>query len=321
MSHLDELGVLRPAVDPAAWSASLLANDLGMILLRYQIAVVLGTDPLAGEGLATWSEQVLDVYAHGIMADSAGGEVASASSVVQTESLAKEFANGRGVHGIDIEVRQGEIFGFLGPNGAGKSTTIRVPLGMAHPTSGHADVLGFDPQKQRTEVLERVGYLPGELALHPRLTGRAHLERMASLRGLHDTTRRDELAERFGANLDRQVRSMSKGERQKIGILLAFMHRPELLVLDEPTSGLDPVMQDQFAKLMRESPPTTAPPSSSPRTSSRRCSASSAASPSSRTVGWSSPTRSTACAADRPARSSSASPTRCTVRRSSGSTA
>ncbi len=175
------------------------------------------------------------------------------SSVVQTESLAKEFANGRGVHGIDIEVRQGEIFGFLGPNGAGKSTTIRVLLGMAHPTSGHAHVLGFDPQKQRTEVLERVGYLPGELALHPRLTGRAHLERMASLRGLHDTTRRDELAERFGANLDRQVRSMSKGERQKIGILLAFMHRPELLVLDEPTSGLDPVMQDQFAKLMRES--------------------------------------------------------------------
>ena len=174
------------------------------------------------------------------------------SFVVQTDSLAKEFANGRGVHGIDIEVRQGEIFGFLGPNGAGKSTTIRVLLGMARPTSGTAHVLGSIPEATDRGPRTASATSPASSRCTPASpvapTSNAWPRCVACA-----PTRRDELAERFGADLDRQVRSMSKGERQKIGILLAFMHRPELLVLDEPTSGLDPVMQDQFAQLMRES--------------------------------------------------------------------
>lgn len=173
--------------------------------------------------------------------------------VISATSLAKEFTNGRGVHGIDLEVDQGEIFGFLGPNGAGKSTTIRVLLGMTRATSGTARVLDLDPRRDHVALLQRVGYLPGELALYPRLTGREHLHRLGAMRGFRDVTRRDELVERFGAHLDQPVHSLSKGERQKIGIVLAFMHRPDLLVLDEPTSGLDPLMQDEFAKLLRES--------------------------------------------------------------------
>ena len=174
------------------------------------------------------------------------------TAAIEVHRLAKEFAAGRGVHGIDLSIETGEVHGFLGPNGAGKSTTIRMLLGMSRPTSGTARVLGLDPRRDRVALLARVGYLPGELALHPRLTGREHLDRVASARGLHDLTRRDALVERFGASIDRPVHALSKGERQKIGIVLAFVHRPELLVLDEPTSGLDPLMQDEFARLMGE---------------------------------------------------------------------
>lgn len=174
------------------------------------------------------------------------------SYAIEAHQLAKEFANDRGVHGIDIVVEPGEVHGFLGPNGAGKSTTIRMLLGMSRPTSGSARVVGLDPRRDRVDLLARTGYLPGELALYPRLTGRDHLERIASARGLRDVSRRDALIDRFGASIDRPVHSMSKGERQKIGIVLAFMHRPELLVLDEPTSGLDPLMQAEFARLMTE---------------------------------------------------------------------
>ena len=171
---------------------------------------------------------------------------------IEVHQLAKEFANGRGVHGIDLAIETGEVHGFLGPNGAGKSTTIRLLLGMSRATSGSARVLGLDPRHDRVELLARSGYLPGELALYPRLTGRDHLDRVASARDMRDVSRRDALIERFDASIDRPVHSMSKGERQKIGIVLAFMHRPELLVLDEPTSGLDPLMQAEFARLMTE---------------------------------------------------------------------
>lgn len=174
------------------------------------------------------------------------------TAAIEMHRLAKEFAGGRGVHGIDLSIETGEVHGFLGPNGAGKSTTIRMLLGLTRPSSGRARVLGLDPRRDRVDLLARVGYLPGELALHPRLTGRHHLERVASARRMGDTTLRDALIDRFGASIDRPVRAMSKGERQKIGIVLAFMHRPELLVLDEPTSGLDPLMQDEFARLMAE---------------------------------------------------------------------
>lgn len=174
------------------------------------------------------------------------------TAAIEIRDLRKEFANGRGVHGIDLSIDAGEVHGFLGPNGAGKSTTIRVLLGMTRPTGGSTRVLGLHPHTDRVSLLARIGYLPGELALHPRLTGRDHLDRVATARHLVDTTRREELVERFGARIDRPVRALSKGERQKIGIVLAFMHRPELLVLDEPTSGLDPLMQDEFARLVAE---------------------------------------------------------------------
>jgi ABC-2 type transport system ATP-binding protein len=172
--------------------------------------------------------------------------------VVVTEQLTRRFGGVRGVTGIDVRVGAGEVFGFLGPNGAGKSTTIRLLLGLYRPTSGRVRVLGCDPGADAVALHRRVGYLPGDLALYPRLTGRQHLERFAAARGLTDRSYRDELVERFGAEIDRPVRTLSKGNRQKIGLVLAFMHRPELLVLDEPTSGLDPLLQDEFVRLVRE---------------------------------------------------------------------
>ena len=144
------------------------------------------------------------------------------------------------------------MFGFLGPNGAGKSTTIRLLLGLIRPTSGTARVFGLDPVRDAVAVHRRIGYLAGDLALFPRLTGRQHLDRLGHSRSVADSRYRDELVERFGVELDRPVRVLSKGNRQKIGLLLAFLHRPDLLVLDEPTTGLDPLLQQEFGRLVRE---------------------------------------------------------------------
>ena len=172
--------------------------------------------------------------------------------VVSAENLTKTFGTHRGIVGVDVSVAEGDIFGFLGPNGSGKSTTIRLLTGLSHPTSGTAKVFGLDPIVDAVEIHRRVGYLPGELALHPRLTGQEHVDFAAKVRGLHDRSFVDELVDRFQVDLERPTRTLSKGNRQKIGILLAVMHRPELVILDEPTSGLDPLMQDEFERLMRE---------------------------------------------------------------------
>ena len=174
------------------------------------------------------------------------------TALITADGLTKTFGPHRGVSDLQFEVHGGEVYGFLGPNGAGKSTTIRLLLGLYHPTAGTAEVFGLDARRDAVAIHARVGYLPGELALHPRLTGRAHVEFAARVRGLRDRTLLDHLVERFGVVLDRPVRTLSKGNRQKIGVVLALMHRPELLILDEPTSGLDPLMQDEFARLMRE---------------------------------------------------------------------
>ncbi len=174
------------------------------------------------------------------------------TDAVSASRLTKTFGSRRGVVDVDLRVRRGEVFGFLGPNGAGKSTTIRLMLGLYRPTAGEITVLGRDPLLDGVAMRAKVGYLPGELALFPRLTGREHLEWFSRARAMRSTTYRDELVERFTVELDRPVRALSKGNRQKIGIVLAFMHRPELLVLDEPTSGLDPLLQDEFAQLLRE---------------------------------------------------------------------
>jgi len=174
------------------------------------------------------------------------------TAVITADGLTKTFGMNRGVDGLQFEVTKGEVFGFLGPNGSGKSTTIRLLLGLYHPTSGTSTVFGQDPMHNAPEILRQSGYLPGELALHPRLTGRQHIDFVAHARVMNDRTVQDALVERFNVILDRPTRTLSKGNRQKIGIVLAFMHRPDLLVLDEPTSGLDPLMQNEFQKLVRE---------------------------------------------------------------------
>ncbi|WP_327443194.1 ABC transporter ATP-binding protein [Pedococcus sp.] len=167
--------------------------------------------------------------------------------------LTKRFGEHRGIEDINLQICPGEVFGFLGPNGAGKSTTIRLAVGLTHPTAGSVRALGMDPVRDGARLRRDVGYLPGELALFARLTGKETLERFCRARGLTDTTYRDQLVERFGAELDRPVRMLSKGNRQKLGLVLAFMHRPRLLVLDEPTSGLDPLLQEEFTRLLAES--------------------------------------------------------------------
>jgi len=153
---------------------------------------------------------------------------------------------------LDLRVEPGEVFGYLGPNGAGKSTTIRLLLGLIEPSGGTATLFGLDSWRQVVEAHRRVGYLPGDLRLSDRLTGREQLESLARLRGGVDERLRAALCERLGVVLDRPIRQLSKGNRQKLGIVQAFMHRPELVVLDEPTTGLDPLLQSEVRALIRE---------------------------------------------------------------------
>lgn len=176
----------------------------------------------------------------------------SAQPAIATSGLSKDYGSGRGLFGLDLEVEQGEVFGFLGPNGAGKSTTIRLLLDLIKPTSGSARVLGLDTANQSLAIRRRVGFLPGDLALYPKLTGRAVLDYLGQLRGRVDRRLRDSLAERFDADLDRPVRQLSTGNRQKLGLIQAFMHEPELLILDEPIAGLDPLVQQSFHALLGE---------------------------------------------------------------------
>ena len=181
-----------------------------------------------------------------------GGGAAPAGAAILTSRLSKDYGAGRGLFELDLEVNRGEVFGFLGPNGAGKSTTMRLLLGLIRPTAGTAQVLGLDVVGDSLEARRRIGFLPGDLALYPRLTGRQLLDFLAALRGGTDQRYRDALIERFGAEVDRPVRELSTGNRQKLGLVQAFMHRPELLILDEPISGLDPLVQQSFHALLRE---------------------------------------------------------------------
>jgi ABC-2 type transport system ATP-binding protein len=178
--------------------------------------------------------------------------VTGQSLAIETSGLTKVYGSTRAVSDLSLDVRRGEIFGFLGPNGAGKTTTIRLLLALQRPSGGSATVLGLDARRDRLEIHRRVGYLPGELALYPRMTGRQHIDWFGRARGLADLSFAGELARRFDASLDRPIRDLSTGNRQKLGLVLAFMHRPQLLILDEPTSGLDPLMQHAFEQLVRE---------------------------------------------------------------------
>lgn len=174
------------------------------------------------------------------------------TAVIAIDGLVKDYGDVRALDGVDLEVREGEIFGFIGPNGAGKSTTIRILLDLLRPTSGTVRVLGEDPRAGGPRLRARLGYLPGELVLEGTATARRLLEHLAQVRGGRGAERIAPLAERFRLELDRPVRTLSKGNKQKVGVVQALMHRPALALLDEPTSGLDPLLQQEFVTLIRE---------------------------------------------------------------------
>jgi ABC-2 type transport system ATP-binding protein len=173
-------------------------------------------------------------------------------SVIRTETLTKYYGSHRGIVDVDLEVQQGEIFGFLGPNGAGKTTTIRILLDLIRPTSGRAFVFGVETSADPPAIHRRTGYLPGEFALFDRLTGGQTIEYFANLRGGVDRLYQADLIARFDLDPSRRYREYSRGNKQKVGLVIALQHRPELLVLDEPTAGLDPLVQQTFFQLLRE---------------------------------------------------------------------
>jgi len=175
-----------------------------------------------------------------------------AEAAISTQHLIKTYGRGaRGLAGLDLEVRTGEVYGYLGPNGAGKSTTIRILLDLIRPTSGTVSVLGLDPRADGVALRRRLGYLAGDFVVDGRQTGRQLLTYLGNLRGGVAPDRVAELAERLALDLDRPIKGLSKGNRQKVGIVQAFMHEPELLILDEPTSGLDPFLQQEFVHLVQ----------------------------------------------------------------------
>ena len=173
-------------------------------------------------------------------------------AVIRLEGLTKSYGRSRGVVGLDLEVFPGEVFGYLGPNGAGKTTTIRLLLDLIRPTSGRALVLGRDPRDGGPALRVRLGYLGGDPALYPKMTGRQLLGYLGHLRGLDGSGSAEALAERLDLDLGRPIGDLSRGNRQKVALVQAFMHHPQVLVLDEPTSGLDPLMQREFYRLVAE---------------------------------------------------------------------
>jgi len=174
------------------------------------------------------------------------------TAIIQIEQLTKSYGSHRGIVDIDLEVQEGEAFGFLGPNGAGKTTTIRTLLDHLRPTSGRARIFGIETTVDPVAIHRRVGYLPGEFALYDKLTGGQTIEYFANLRGGIDAAYQAELVKRLDIDTSRKFREYSKGNKQKIGLIVALQHRPDLLVLDEPTSGLDPLVQQTFYEVIRE---------------------------------------------------------------------
>jgi ABC-2 type transport system ATP-binding protein len=173
-------------------------------------------------------------------------------NVIETERLTKSYGSHRGIIEVDLAVGEGEVFGFLGPNGAGKTTTIRTLLDLIRPTSGIARVFGIESSADPVAIHRRIGYLPGEFALYDRLTGGQHLEYFANLRGGVDPAYQASLVERFDLDPSRKFKEYSKGNKQKVALVIALQHRPELLMLDEPTAGLDPLVQQTFFGVLRE---------------------------------------------------------------------
>ncbi|MFC7341987.1 ABC transporter ATP-binding protein [Saccharopolyspora griseoalba] len=171
---------------------------------------------------------------------------------IDTRALRKDYGRRTAVRDMNLTVETGCVYGLIGPNGAGKTTTLRMLLDIIRPTSGEVRVLGRAPRAGGPKLRRRIGYVPGELRLEGRATGRDLLRHYAEISGPVEPGAAEELAERLDLDLARQVRTLSKGNKQKLGLVQAFLHRPELLVLDEPTSGLDPLVQREFLQLVRE---------------------------------------------------------------------
>ena len=176
--------------------------------------------------------------------------MASVEGIISADGLTKFYGHDRGVEDLTFSVGSGEVFGFLGPNGAGKTTTIRTMLDFIRPTSGAVRLFGLDAHHRGPEIHARVGYLPGELALYERLTGERYLRDFAAFRGGIDLAYARDLAGRLGLDLSKRIKDLSHGNKQKVGLVQAFMHRPDLLVMDEPTQGLDPLVQQTFYAML-----------------------------------------------------------------------
>ncbi len=174
------------------------------------------------------------------------------SIIIQTNQLSKSYGRSRGIIDVTFDIQEGEVFGFLGPNGAGKTTTMRTLMGLLHANSGSAKIGGLDCWKESTEVKKLVGYLPGEFAFDPGLRGAQIIEYLGHLRGGVDQAYLRSLVERLGFDPSKRFREYSHGNKQKLGLVQAFMHKPRLLILDEPTSGLDPLNQQEFYTMVAE---------------------------------------------------------------------
>jgi ABC-2 type transport system ATP-binding protein len=174
------------------------------------------------------------------------------TNAIATEGLTKDYGQHRGLFGLNLEVIQGEAFGYIGPNGAGKTTTLRLLMDLLRPDSGRASIFGMDTQRDGVKIRALTGYLPGEAPEYPNQTGERILDLLAHLRGGVDPNRITDLAKRFELDLHRKYRTYSHGNKQKVWLIQAFMHNPQLLFLDEPTTGLDPLMQQIFRDLVKE---------------------------------------------------------------------
>src|SRR2546421_5734482 len=174
------------------------------------------------------------------------------SAIIQTNQLTKSYGKNRGIIDVTFDIQEGEVFGFLGPNGAGKTTTMRILMGLLHAGSGRATIGGLDCWKQSTQVKKVVGYLPGEFVFDPGLRGAQIIEYLGHLRGGLDQAYVRRLVERLGFDPSKRLREYSHGNKQKLGLVQAFMHQPRVLILDEPTSGLDPLNQQEFYKMVAE---------------------------------------------------------------------